>query len=59
MEAEIRQAFPSAKVTLIKGGGGVFDVHVDHKLLYSKQTIHGGNFPEAGVVAQLIQDASD
>jgi selT/selW/selH-like putative selenoprotein len=57
VEAEIRQAFPSAQVKLNRGGGGVFNVHVDGELIYSKQTIHCGQFPDDGVVTQLIQDA--
>ena len=59
MEAEIRRTFPSANITLIKGGGGVFDVHLEGALLYSKQTIHCGQFPAEGVVTRLLQTALD
>lgn len=38
---------------LIKGGGGVFDVTVDGKLVYSKHET--GRFPEPGEVLKLIE----
>ncbi len=38
---------------LIKGGGGVFDVTVDGKLVYSK--LETGRFPEPGEVLKLIE----
>ena len=37
---------------LTKGSGGVFDVVVDGKLVYSKRET--GRFPEAGEVAALL-----
>jgi len=37
---------------LTKGSGGVFDVVVDGKLVYSKRET--GRFPEPGEVAQRI-----
>ena len=59
MEAEIRQAFPAAHVALIQGDGGVFDVHVDGELIYSKESLHCDQFPEDGEVVELIQDSRD
>ena len=55
MEAELTQAFPTADISLIGGGGGVFDVHVAGELLYSKKKIHCGNFPKDGEVTTLIK----
>jgi selenoprotein W-related protein len=40
---------------LIPGSGGVFDVTVDGKLVFSKQRT--GRFPEAGEVEKLIGSA--
>ena len=56
MEVEIRQAFPAAQVALIKGEGGVFDIHVDGELIYSKETLHYDQFPDDGEVVELIQE---
>ena len=56
MEAEVRQAFPSAQVTLNLGEGGVFDVHVDGELIYSKESLHCGQFPDDGEVVELVEN---
>lgn len=37
---------------LIKGSGGVFDVKVDGRLMFSKHEL--GRFPEPGEVVALI-----
>jgi selT/selW/selH-like putative selenoprotein len=40
-------------VELIRGSGGVYDVTVDGKLVFSK---HGsGRFPEEGEIVSLIE----
>jgi len=41
-----------AEVKLIRGSGGVFDVTVDGKLVFSKHTV--GRFPDPGEVVNLI-----
>jgi selenoprotein W-related protein len=41
--------------TLTKGSGGVFDVVVDGKLVYSKKET--GRFPAPGEVPKLIESA--
>ncbi len=46
------EAVLGVKATLVRGGGGVFDVEVDGKLCYSKFQTH--QFPdEDALVAQL------
>lgn len=40
--------------TLIKGRGGVFEVKLDEKLLYSKKAT--GRFPESGEVESVVED---
>ena len=52
MAAEIRDAF-GVKAELIQGSGGVFDVTVDGKLVYSKSKT--GRFPDRGEVVGLIE----
>jgi selT/selW/selH-like putative selenoprotein len=54
VEAEIRKDFPEAKIKLVEGGGGIFDVTCDGTLIFSKQKIEGQRFPEEGEVARLI-----
>lgn len=40
-------------VELIRGKNGVFDVHVDEQLIFSKHQLH--RFPEPGEVEQAIE----
>jgi len=41
------------KAQLIPGGGGIFDVTVDGKMVFSKFEI--GRFPESGEVVEKIK----
>jgi len=50
---ELRQAF-DAQVKLVESAGGVFDVTVDGKLIYSKDKT--GRFPDEGEVTELLQE---
>ena len=52
MAAEIKEAF-GAETTLIEGSGGVFDVTVDGRLVYSKDQT--GRFPQPGEVVGLMK----
>ncbi|THB79646.1 MAG: SelT/SelW/SelH family protein [Desulfobulbaceae bacterium] len=52
MGAEIRSQF-DADVELIAGGGGVFEITLNGRLLYSKKKL--GRFPEAGEVVNLLK----
>ncbi len=47
MEAELKKEF-GANVELIPSSGGVFEVTVDGKLVFSKKEL--GRFPEPGEV---------
>lgn len=51
MSSEIEDS-GADKCELIGGGGGVFDVVVDDRLIFSKHQI--GRFPEPGEIAGLI-----
>ena len=52
MAAELKQNF-GAESTLIPGGGGVFDVSVDGKIIFSKKSV--GRFPEPGEIVGMLQ----
>lgn len=54
MEAELRANYPGSNIKLIKGGGGIFDVTCNGKLIYSKLNIEGQRFPDKGEIARLI-----
>jgi selT/selW/selH-like putative selenoprotein len=54
VEAELKTKYPDASVKLIEGGGGIFDVKCDGKLIYSKQNIEGKRFPAEGEITRLI-----
>ncbi len=47
MSAEIRTT-SGVSPELIGGGGGIFDVYVDGKLIFSKFEVH--RFPETGAL---------
>ena len=46
----------NAETSLIKGGGGDFDVYVDSVLIFSKKK--EGRFPNEGEVERLIKNQS-
>jgi len=51
LAAELKSAL-GVEAKLTKGSGGVFDVVVDGKLVYSKRET--GRFPEPGEVPRLL-----
>jgi len=50
---ELKQAF-GVDAVLVPGSGGVFDVTVDGKLVYSKSEI--GRFPSPGEVVKIMKE---
>ena len=50
--AELKADHPALDAELIRGGGGIFDVEVDGRLVFSKHQT--GRFPNPGEVASLI-----
>lgn len=52
MAAELKEA-TGTEAVLIAGRGGVFDVIVDGKLIYSKAKT--GRFPNSGEVAEKLK----
>ena len=53
MAAELKSAF-GADSELVAGAGGVFEISVDGKLVFSKRAL--SRFPEDGEVVDLIRD---
>ncbi len=53
--AAIREAFPAAEVGLTPSGGGVFEVTLDGKLIFSKKAL--GRHAQPGEVLALMRDA--
>ena len=52
MAAELKEQLKTDS-HLIAGGGGIFDVFVDGKIVFSKKLV--GRFPEPGEVAALLK----
>jgi len=50
--AELRNAL-DAEVKLVPGAGGVFDVTVDGRLVFSKDKT--GRFPDEGEITELVR----
>lgn len=58
VEEEIKSNFSDADVLLVGGSGGVFDVEVDGKMVFSKEKLIGTDtkrFPEDGELTKLIK----
>ena len=52
LEAELKQNFPNMEISLISSGGGVFEIVLDGKLIFSKKAIN--RFREKGEVVRII-----
>ena len=58
MAAEIKEAYPDAKVKLIESSGGVFEVTVDGKLMFSKQEL-GRHAQDGEVMRVMVEHLSN
>ena len=56
MEAELKSRFPGVETKLISSGGGVYEIILDGKLIFSKKTL--GRFPDDGEMVTLIKQAT-
>ena len=54
MAASLKKEF-GVDAELIQGGGGIFDVKLDGKLIYSKHEM--GRFPEHDEVIDAVREA--
>tara|TARA_X000000950_G_scaffold282654_1_gene381907 strand:+ start:1419 stop:1574 length:156 start_codon:yes stop_codon:yes gene_type:complete len=50
----LKQSFPTIDISLISSGGGVFEVVLNEKLIFSKKAL--GRFPERGEVSNIINN---
>jgi len=55
VEAELKKNYPDSNITLIKGGGGIFDVKCNGKMIFSKHKVEGQRFPNEGEITRLIK----
>jgi selT/selW/selH-like putative selenoprotein len=55
VEAELKVKYPDSKIKLVKGGGGIFDVKWNGKLIFSKHDIEKQRFPNEGEMTKLIE----
>tara|TARA_B100001996_G_C18647723_1_gene588117 strand:- start:698 stop:871 length:174 start_codon:yes stop_codon:yes gene_type:complete len=53
LEAELKSKFSILKTELISSGGGVFEVVLDGKLIFSKKSLD--RFPEKDEIGKLIK----
>ena len=53
LEAELKQTFQGIDVQLISSGGGVFEVTLNDRLIFSKRSLN--RFPDDGEIEKLIE----
>lgn len=53
MEAELKAIYPDSNIKLIKGGGGIFEVKCNGKVIYSKGKLN--RFPNEGEITGLVE----
>lgn len=51
---EIEKEYPQVEVECEPGSGGVFDVIIDNKVIFTKKNT--GRFPERGEIVKLIKE---
>jgi len=56
LAAELKEKFPNATVQLVESSGGVFEVRLDNRLIFSKKAL--GRHAQPGEVAGLIHAAA-
>lgn len=54
--AEIKRDFPTAEVKLVESSGGLFEVTVDGRLIFSKKNL--GRHAEPGEVLRLLREST-
>jgi selT/selW/selH-like putative selenoprotein len=56
LAAELKQSYPEAEVRLLQSSGGLFEVTVDGRLVFSKKAVR--RHAEPGEVLKAIQQSS-
>ena len=54
LEAKLKQTFQGIDVQLISSGGGVFEVTLNDRLIFSKRSLD--RFPDDGEIEKLIEE---
>lgn len=54
LEDELKSKYENIDITLIEGSSGVFDVHLDTELIFSKKIKK--RFPSKGEIIDLINE---
>jgi selT/selW/selH-like putative selenoprotein len=54
LEDELKSKYEDIDITLIEGSSGVFDVHLDTELIFSKKIKK--RFPSKGEIIDLINE---
>ena len=54
LEAELKKSLTTIEISLVPSGGGVFEVALDEKLIFSKKALN--RFPEDGEIKKLVMD---
>ena len=54
MEAELKKSLPTIDISLLPSGGGVFEVVLDEKLIFSKKALN--RFPEKGEILNILNN---
>ena len=57
MEQHLKAKYDGVDIELISSGGGVFEVTLNNKLIFSKNSL--GRFPDDGEVDSLIDQNID
>ena len=55
LEAKLKQTFQGIDVQLISSGGGVFEVTLNDRLIFSKRSLN--RFPDDGEIEKLIEQS--
>lgn len=53
LKAELEKGFPGISISLVESGGGVFEVDLDGKRIFSKKKLD--RFPETGEIEEKIR----
>tara|TARA_B100000886_G_scaffold336047_1_gene294120 strand:+ start:2559 stop:2750 length:192 start_codon:yes stop_codon:yes gene_type:complete len=56
LEVELKEKFSDSIITLIPSGGGVFEILVDGKLIFSKKSLN--RFPEKNEISDILKNKS-
>jgi selenoprotein W-related protein len=55
LAAELKEEWPDAEIRLVPSSGGVFEVTVDGKLIFSKRALR--RHPEPGEIMRLVRQS--